>query len=174
MELLFVRNQIELKLKETEVLINLYAEGLEKEFSVLDIVIDEPQKKEIEGLITHIESISEELIEIEQEFSITVSQLTTLYPEIHKKYKLKVEELIKSRTSTFENITIIRQPLRFSQLADSIGYNKENRLMDIAYSSGNVYRYYEVPEDYFEKLKMRNNLKGFKAEIAQYSTIKIN
>lgn len=174
MELSFIRNQIELKIKETEVLINMYEEGLEKEFSVLDIVIDETQKKEIDGLINQIGSITEDIDEIEQEFSITVAQLTILYPEIQKKYKLKVEELIKSRTSTFENITIIRQPLRFSQLADSIGYDKENRLIDIAYSSGNVYRYYEVPEDYFEKLKMRNNLKGFKTEIAQYSTIKIN
>ena len=174
MELSFIRNQIELKLKETEVLINLYAEGLEKEFSVLDIVIDETQKKEIDGLINQIGSIIEDLDEIEQEFSIVVAQLTTLYPEIHKKYKLKVEELIRSRTSTFENITIIRQALRWRQLADSIGYDKEHKLMDLAYSSGSVYRYYEVPEEYFETLKTRNNLKGFKTEIAEYKSVKIS
>ena len=46
--------------------------------------------------------------------------------------------------------------------------------MDIAYSSGSIYRYYKVPEEYFESLKTRNNLKGFRTEIAIYEVKKIN
>jgi hypothetical protein len=114
-----------------------------------------------------------EYTEIEQDFGITVVQLSVLHSDLIKTLKTKVEESIKNRTTTFENVTIVRQSLKYSQLADSIGYDKELKIMDIGYSSGSIYRYYNVPEEYFESLKTRNSLKGFKTEIATYEVKRI-
>ncbi len=174
MDSVFIRNQIELKLKETETLLKIYRSGLEKDFSSLNIVLNESDKSSMETLFNELRSFSDAIIEIEQDFGITVVQLTVLHSEIIKTLKSKVEERTKSRATTFENVTIVRQSLKYSQLADSIGYDKELKIMDIAYSSGSIYRYYKVPEEYFESLKTRNNLKGFRTEIAIYGVKKIN
>lgn len=174
MDLAFIRNQIELKLKEAETLINIYTTGLEKEFASLNSVINKSEQSAIDDLFKELKSISDSINQIEQDFGITVVQLTVLHSEIIKTLKSKVEERTKSRTTTFENVTIERQSLKYSQLADSIGYDKELKIMDIAYSSGSVYRYYNVPSEYFESLKTRNNLKGFKTEIAAFEVKKIN
>jgi hypothetical protein len=174
LDLAFIRNQIELKLKEGDSLLNLYVEGIEKEFKGLVNVIDVSEKESITELVSELKSYSESLKELSFEFGITVAQLAVHYNEIIKSAKAKIEEKNKSRTTTFENVTIIRQELEYSQLADSVGYDQENKLMDIGYSSGSIYRYYNVPLEYFESLKLRNNLKGFKKEIAIYETKKIN
>ena len=173
MDLIFIRNQIELKLKESELLLNLYTSGLEKEFSSLNSVINESEKATIEDLFNELKSFSEVTYELEKDFGITVVQLTVLYSDIIKASKPKIAESLKSRTATFENVTIERQVIKYSQLAESIGYDNELRIMDIAYATGGVYRYYNVPKEYFESLKNRNNLKGFKAEIAVYEVKKI-
>ena len=173
MDLTFIRNQIELKLKESETLLDIYISGLEKEFSSLNTVMNESDKSSFNDLFIELKTFSDAIMEIELDFGITVVQLTVLHSEINKTLKSKVEERTKSRTTTFENVTIERQSLKYSQLADSIGYDEELKIMDIAYSSGSVYRYYNVPPEYFESLKTRNNLKGFKTEIAMYEVKKI-
>ena len=173
MDLAFIRNQIELKLKEAETLLSIYNTGLEKEFTLLNTVMNKSEQSSIEVLFNELKSFSDAIKEIEQDFGITVVQLTVLHSDIIKTLKTKVEEKTKSRTTTFENVTISRQSLQYSQLADSIGYDKEFKIMDIGYSNGSIYRYYNVPEEYFESLKIRNNLKGFKTEIASYVVKKI-
>jgi hypothetical protein len=173
MDLAFVRNQIELKLKEAETLLNIYTSGLEKEFASLNSVIEKSEQSAIDDLFNELKSISETINEIEQDFGIAVVQLTVLHSDIIKTLKSKLEERTKSRTTTFEDVTIVRQGLQYSKLADSIGYDKELKIMDIGYSTGSIYRYYNVPTEYFESLKTRNNLKGFKTEIAAYEVKKI-
>lgn len=173
MELAFVRNQIELKLNETDMLLSTYLEGIEKEFALLKDAVDETRKVEIESLFSELKTFSTNIKEIELDFGISIVRLKLLHAELAKNHNLKVAAKIKSRTTTFEDITIVRTALQYSQLADSIGYDNENRLMDIGYASGSVYRYYNVPVEYFESLKDRNNLKGFKTEIAVYEVKKI-
>lgn len=174
MDLTFIRNQIELKLTEFSALNKLYIEGLEKEFNVFGDAINEEQKKEISDLVDELKSYSENADELLLDFGITYTQLTICYSEIQKVFKHKIEEQRKSRTSTFENITIIRHPLKYSQLVDSVGYNKENMLMDIAYTLGGIYRYYNVTDEYYESIKTRNSLKGLRKEIEVYEVKKIN
>ena len=173
MDLPFTRNQIELKLKEAEMLLNIYTSVVDNEFSSLHTVMDESEKSAIDELLNELKSFSDALIEIEQDFGIAVVQLTAVHSEMIKSLKSKVEERTKNRTTTFENVTIVRQSIQYSQLADSIGYDKELKIMDIGYSSGSIYRYYNVPKEYFESLKTRTNLKGFKTEIANYELKKI-
>jgi hypothetical protein len=168
MDLGFLRNQIELKLKEAETLLSIYNSSLDKEFSSLNKAINESEKSSIDELLNELKSFSDAIIEIQQDFGITVVQLSVLHSDLIKTLKTKVQEITVSRTTTFENVTIVRQSLKYSKFADSIGYDKEFKIMDIGYSSGGIYRYYNVPEEYFESLKTRNNLKGFKTEIAMF------
>ena len=174
MDLAFIRNQLELKLTEFETLIELYVDGLEKEFKSFDGIMEEEEKKEISDLINELKSYGDSATEMQSDFAIVVGQLTVSRMELIKLRDKIIELETIDRTTTFENITITREPLLYSQLADSIGYDKENKLLDISYTSGGIYRYYNVPEEYYKSLKTRNNLKGFRKEIAVYEVKKIN
>jgi hypothetical protein len=173
MDLAFIRNQIELKLNEADSLMSLYNSRLKKEFKYLSEVIDDGQKKELKSLLADIETCAENIKDIEEEFQFAISQLTVLHADILKNAKTKIDEIVKSRTSTFESITIVRHPLKYSKFVESIGYDKENSLLDVSFNSGSVHRYYNVPEEYFDDLTRRNNFKGFKTELAKFDSKKI-
>jgi uncharacterized tellurite resistance protein B-like protein len=133
-------------------------------------VIDEDQRKELKGLLLEIESYNEAAKEIEEEFQITVAQLSVIHAEILKKAKSIAVESVNNRTSTFEDITIIRHPLKYSKFVESVGYDKESKSLDVCYNSGSVYRYYNVPEEYFNDVINRSNFKGYKTEIAKFDS----
>jgi hypothetical protein len=173
MDLPFLRNQIELKLSELDSLLSNYNSRLKREFKFFSDVIDDDQRKELKGLLLEIESCKEAAKEIEEEFQITVAQLSLIHTEILKKAKSIAVEYGKNMISTFEDVTITRQPLKYSQFVDSIGYDKVSKSLDVCYNSGSIYRYYNVPEEYFDDLTNRNNFKGFKTEIAKFDSKKI-
>lgn len=173
MDLSFLRNQIKLKLNEFENLNNLYVEGLEKEFKAFGATVSEEENKEISDLLEELKSFSENSKEVSVEFEITVGQLTILYQEIYKKFKGKAEAQQKNLTTTFENISVSRRPLQYSTLADSAGYNTEQKLMDLAFKGGSIYRYYNVPVEFYEKITSRNNLKGMRKELDAFDFKKI-
>lgn len=164
----FIRNQIELKLSELQSLINLYADGVENDLSVFKSILSEKEKAENSKLIDDLKSYSENASEMQVEFLLTVSQLTVLYGEYYKVYKSKIEEQKKNLTATFEGITIEREFLHHSDLASSAGYNKENLIMDIEFNSGKIYRYYNVPFDFYEKIISRSGFKGARKELNEY------
>ncbi len=64
MDLAFIRNQIELKLKEAETLLSIYTSGLDKEFSSLNKVIEASDKSSIDDLFSELKSFSDAIIEI--------------------------------------------------------------------------------------------------------------
>lgn len=68
-----------------------------------------------------------------------------------------ISDLQNDKTST--NTAIKRQPIVYSYIA-SVGYDRENETMEVEFSSGAVYQYYHVPEEYCDRL-VNINSDGF-------------
>lgn len=173
MDLAFIRNQIELKLSEFEALLLIYIEGVEKEFSYFKDNMSEGDKQELTQLFEELKTFQSNSVEMRFEFGIAVEMLTILHTEIKKTYSSGLNEKTLKRTSTFEGISITRSPLLYSSFIDSVGYNLDNRFLDVAYTSGSVYRYYDVPENFYHTMKMRNSVKGLKKELDRFANKKI-
>ena len=173
MDLIFTRNQIEMKLMELNQLFNIYIDGVENQMLPIQSLLEKKETTELKRNISQIKETRDLIKENGREFELLVIELQTLYSTKMTQVKLILEEHEKNRTLTFEGITIIRNSLAYSLLAQSIGYDHETRTMDIEFTQGTVYRYYDVPLDYYQTVLSRNNLKGFKEEIAQFKFIKI-
>ncbi len=174
MELTFLRNQLNLKLVEFQLLASKYIEDLEKELNALKEIATQEQKNKMVELFIDLKTCSTDASEIQENFEIAVLQLQQIYADIISVYKMSLEEKKKILTSTFEEITITRQPLRYSTFAESVGYNSEKNLLDISYTTGGIYRYYSVPQDFYDLILFRKSFKGFKNEISKFDSKKIS
>jgi|GEM_PF-698480 len=57
----------------------------------------------------------------------------------------------KAMTATYEGVTIQRTPVTSSAIR-SVGYDSARRILEIEFTGGSVYRYYEVPSDVYRGL----------------------
>lgn len=57
----------------------------------------------------------------------------------------------KAMAATYEGITIQRTPVTSSAIR-SVGYDSSTRILEIEFTGGSVYRYYEVPSDVYRGL----------------------
>jgi len=133
MDLVFIRNQIELKLIEAQSLNSLYIEGIKKELNKFDKVVTPTMSKEIEGLLSELEQCSSNIGNIHDNFDLAVTRLTIIYQELVPKFNDYIEDYRKSMTSASDGISITRIPLTWSTFAESAGYSKEKMILDIAF-----------------------------------------
>ncbi len=52
---------------------------------------------------------------------------------------------------TLRELAVVRAPVTSSFIV-SVGYSPEHKLLDVEFSSGDIYRYFEVPPDAHERL----------------------
>ncbi len=174
MALPFIRNTIELKLKEAASLLMDYQMGIADQFRSVDKVLDKQERKKVKELLDRLDKVWASEEEVLEDFENTVLQLQLKYYLASKKADAILAEEEEQKTTTFEGITITRYPLKYSQLTQSVGYDEEHEVMDIAFTSGGIYRYYNVPLSFYESVITRNNFKNFTTEISQFEVKKIN
>ncbi len=173
MELSEIREKIELNLKEVESLFEEYIKGVKDKTSSLNKNISNDQRNELDNLIDKLKTVSINSKQNKIDFSDLVEEITIKYKEYIKIYLVNFEKKYDKYISTFENIKILRHPLYRSQLAESVGYDKENKLMDIAYKRGGIYRYYDVPEELYLNIYSKSSFKDLKKELSIFEVKKI-
>lgn len=173
MELSTIRQQIEIKQFELRNLVEKYIEELDFQIKQFTPVIDKESKVEIKSFNEALNEISETYRELEIDFTAQ----TTLFKEIYMSLYSKAEEHLKNirekMTVNHEGISITRQQLKYSTVVLSAGYDKTNRIMDLEYKSGGIYRYYEVPEEFVETMLTRSSIRNLKKEIEVFRYVKI-
>ena len=173
MDLSFVRNQIELKFNEISSLQEIYISGVKAEFENLKTVIDIELEKDLESQFEELEKCRNDISSINQSFNIAVVRLTVSYQELQIKYKKYLDAKRKNLTAEHDGIALSRVLLQWSDMADSAGYDKEKHILDISFKTGGVYRYFDVPYEFYEKLTNRRSFKGFKNELSKFEFKKI-
>jgi hypothetical protein len=173
MDLPFLRNQIELKFEELKNALQVYQDELDKNFDPAASVMTKEEVFEISELIKRFTDIKENIAAIAEDFEIDVLRLGDYHTEMYRLLNLHAKEQRAKLSLEYEGVLIERRPLKYSGMADSAGYDVANKQMDISYKTGGVYRYYNVPESFYESIITRKSFKGLKEEIAQYEFAKI-
>ena len=91
MKLTFMRSQIELKFKELQMLVEMYAKGVGVEMEGFEGVTDEAEQANLDTLMDDLEDLQNEIGELFTEFDVTVSQLTKLYNNFLPRFRQAAE-----------------------------------------------------------------------------------
>lgn len=174
MDLVFVRNQIEIKLDKLQNLLSYYSQGIQKELHQFDDFISESQKSEYKKHIYELAELVNDTENIKDDFNIVVEQLTVIYSEYLELTKAQILLQKEAMTSIYDGIKIVRDKLKYSGLAISAGYNAEHEIMDMEYSTGGVYRYFKVPQEFYKTVQMRSSFKGLKKDLSAFDFVKIS
>lgn len=174
MDLSFIRQQMQLKLEEFKALNSLYVEGAQKERRIMIKYLSEDEVKQFDEILEDLKGFSSTTDEISNDFEIAVAFLVILFQDFSKRHH---EELTKERerlTFSYDGVTITREPLAFSSFALSAGYNEDLKIMDIEFGSGKIYRYLNVPLEFYDTIKLRRSMRGTSKELNQFEFIKLN
>ena len=173
MDTAFIRNQMIAKLKEFEFYNNLYQEAIQKEKDKLLAIHTQEELDEFIEVTQELKDFNDTTNEIIQDIDIIVTRLCVSHKNIMERLGKVVQEHKDENTTGFDGVIITREKLQYSTFAKSAGFNKEKGLMDIEFVNGNVYRYENVPNDFFEKIHSRNSLKGVNVELGKFLSKKI-
>ena len=173
MDLPFLRNQIELKFEELKNALQVYQDELDKNFDPAASVMTKEEVSEISELIKGFTDIKDSIASISEGFEIDVLRLGDYHTEMYRLLNLHAKEQRAKLSLEYEGVLIERRPLKYSGMADSAGYDAANKQMDISYVTGGVYRYFDVPESFYESIITRKSFKGLKEDIAQFEFRKI-
>lgn len=91
MKLTFMRSQIELKFKELQMLVDMYAKGVGVEMDGFEGVTDEEEQANLDCLMDDLEELQNEVEELFTEFDVTVSQLRKLYNNFLPRFRQAAE-----------------------------------------------------------------------------------
>lgn len=91
MKLTFMRNQIELKFKELQMLVDTYAKGVGTEMDGFEAVTNEVERVNMDSLLDDLEEMQNQVEELFTEFDVTVSQLTKLYNSYLPRFRQAAE-----------------------------------------------------------------------------------
>lgn len=91
MKLTFMRSQIELKFKELQMLVDMYAKGVGVEMEGFEGVTDETEQANLDCLMDDLEDLQNDVEELFTEFDVTVSQLRRLYNDFLPRFRQAAE-----------------------------------------------------------------------------------
>lgn len=91
MKLTFMRNQIELKFKELQMLTGIYAKGVGVEMDGFEAVTNEIEQVEMEQLLDELDELHEDIGEMLTDFEVKVSQLRKLYNSFLPRFRQAAE-----------------------------------------------------------------------------------
>ncbi len=111
-------------------------------------------KIDIKGMIDEIET--------------NTALLTTIHQNLVKTMGAKIAEIKRSLTIEHDGISISRNLLKHSNFVTSAGYDQQTKCMDIAFNTGKVYRYKNVPSTFYESLETRSSLKGLRNDLSAF------
>lgn len=169
----FIRQQTISKLEEFKLYYKRYIENVEKETANMALFLSEESKEEMKSVVKDLQHFDEKADEIIDDIQLVSVRLSVLYQEYLNILKTKKAELRAHLTIEHEGITIVRVPLTYSTFASSAGYDVATSTLDIEYSSGHVYRYKNVPKEFYEKMSNIKSMKGLRIELDKYEYIKI-
>lgn len=155
----FVRQQMQAKIEEFRLYLAKYLENADREKHTMSPFLKKEEMKEFDNLLANLKKFDRDAIHIYDEIDLIAIRFGVLY-EI---YNERLNERTTSRNtvlmSDHEGITIRREPLKYSSFVKSAGYHPEHRLLDIEFDGGKVYRYRNVPVEFYEKMQTRYSLK---------------
>ena len=91
MKLTFMRSQIELKFKELQMLVDMYAKGVGVEMDGFEGVTDIEEQANLDCLMDDLEDLQNDVEELFTEFDVTVSQLRRLYNDFLPRFRQAAE-----------------------------------------------------------------------------------
>jgi len=165
MEPNFIRNQLIAKLEEFLLYHAKYTEHLEKYGESLEKFMSNENIVEYKQLKKEFIDIGPDLAEIPLIIETIATQLTIIHEDTMENANKHFASDKEKLTTDFNGLSITRSLLKHSNLAHSAGYDKTTQTMDIEYNTGKIYRYSQVPEEYYESLKTRSSLKGLRSEL---------
>lgn len=174
MDLSFIRQQMQLKLEEFKALNSLYLEGAQKERRVMIKYLTEDEVQKFDEILGDLKAFSSTTDEIILDIEIAIGFLVMLFQDFRKRHHAELVKESERLTFSYDGVTITREPLVFSSFALSAGYNEDLKIMDIEFASGKVYRYMNVPLDFYETIKLRRSMRGNSKELNQFEFIKLN
>lgn len=168
MEAAFIRNQMLSKLEEFLIYQGKYHENLLKYGDDRKALLSDKENKSLHTIAKDIRALGQTATEMISEIELNAVMLTTLHEEFNEKLKLKITEINTALTIDYEGVSITRKQLRHSNFVASAGYDEKAEMMDIEFNTGKVYRYKNVPIDFFASIEMRSSLKGLRADLNVY------
>ncbi|MBZ0243887.1 MAG: KTSC domain-containing protein [Bacteroidales bacterium] len=151
-----------------------YHENLLKYGDDRKALMSEKEKKSLHTIAKDIRALGQAATEMMSEIELNTVLLTKLHEDFTEKLKQKIADSNAALTITHEGISITRQQLRHSNFVASAGYNEKAEMMDIEFNTGKVYRYKNVPSEFFASVETRSSLKGLRADLNafEYEQIK--
>lgn len=91
MKLTFLRNQIELKFMELQMLFDTYNDGVGIEMEGFELVTNESEQAHLDSLLDELDALHNEIEELQLKFEVKVSQLTRLYNNFLPRFRQAAE-----------------------------------------------------------------------------------
>jgi len=173
MENKFICQQAIAKLEEFKLYYKMYIENVKKESEIMQPLLSVELKQEIKDGILDIDEMDATADELISEIEIASSRITAVFNEYWNKLKKRQEDYIDQMTFEFDGVKIYRTPLKFSTFAISVGYDVTTNTLDIEYPTGHIYRYKNIPQDFYNSITINNIEKGLKTELESYENIKL-
>ena len=155
----FVRQQMQAKVEEFRLYLAKYMENAEREGQNMKAFLNREEMKEFDNLMANLQKFDRDAITIYDEVDLIAIRFGVLYEIYNRRLNEMTAARKKELTAEHGGITIRREPLKYSSFVVSAGYHSEHRLLDIEFEGGKVYRYQNVPEEFFHDIKSRSSLK---------------
>lgn len=141
----FLRKMMIAKLEEFKLHYGNYQEAIGQDVNRIRQHLQPHELEEFEKFLLHSPDLDTKAEALIEEIEKAVTGFSTFWrlAQVHEEQ----EQLISGDglTSYFEGIAVTRTLLPHGSTVRSIGYNSEARVLDVAFHTGKVYRYFDVP-----------------------------
>ena len=165
----FVRQQMQAKVEEFRLYLAKYLENAEREKQNMSAFLRKEEMKEFENLIANLQKFDRDAISIYDEIDLIAIRFGVLYEIYNQRLEETTAAKQKALIAEYEGITIRREPMKHSSFVKSAGYHPEHKLLDIEFDGGKVYRYRDVPIEFYEKMRSKNSLKDLNKELKAFA-----
>jgi len=155
----FVRQQMQAKIEEFRLYLAKYLDNADREKQNMIPFLKKEELKEFDNLLANLKKFDRDAISIYDEIDLIAIRFGVLYEIYNQRLEETTGAKKKALVAEHDGIAIRREPIKHSSFVKSAGYHPEHRLLDIEFDGGKVYRYRNVPVEFYEKMQTRYSLK---------------
>lgn len=135
------------RLEEFKLYHRLYEENIQPQLSFMREHLEPEHRKDLEQFLIERPDLKQWGEDMIQEINVRTRMLHGFYQHAMEDFKEKSgKESTEHLVKTNQGITVRRHPLPHGSVVTSLGYNPSDRVLDVEYKGGKIYRYYDVPK----------------------------
>lgn len=147
MDTYYLRQQMLARLEEFKLYHKLYEENIQTQLTFMRENLEPVHRKDLEQFLIERPDLNQWSTDMIQEINVRTRMLHGFYQHAVEDFKENAgKNHSEGLVHTYEGVTVQRHVLSHGSVVLSMGYNTRERVLDVEYRGGKLYRYFNVPK----------------------------